>query len=340
MPPNPLKPFYRYAPIRDLDTLAEVLEVSYVQLAQIARSTDRSYRCVPKKKKNGSPRITWDAYTQLKAVQHLIKVRILAQVTYPLYLQGGIRDLENPRDYARNASIHAGHACVINEDIADFFPSTTAAQVRDIWRHVFRFPPEVAEILTALTTRRGELPQGAKTSNHLANLVFWRDEHELVRHLVSRGWTYSRLTDDITVSSPRAMSPALKSEAISKLYAFIKRNGFKPKYRKHNIFDHNERMLVNNLVVNEHPALPHQERHAIRSLVHKTTQALVAGDGSATKTLLNHVLGKIGEVKRFHPRTGQRLADKIRRAISQKRENGKGDAALIHLNETIHPRQS
>jgi len=314
MPPNPLQPFYRHAPIRNLDTLAEILEVSRAQLARIARSANRSYRCVPQKKKNGSPRITWDAYRSLKAVQHLIKVRILAQVTYPLYLQGGIRDRENPRDYARNAGIHAGHACVINEDIADFFPSILAAQVRDIWRHVFRFPPEVADCLTSLSTRQGELPQGAKTSNHLANLVFWRDEHELVRHLVSKGWTYSRLTDDITVSYPQAVSLALKSEVISKLYTFIKRNGYKPKYRKHDIFDKNERMLVNNLVVNEHPALPHQERHSVRSLVHKTAQALVAGDEPVTQRLLSHVLGKIGKVKRFHRRTGQRLADKIQRA--------------------------
>lgn len=88
MPPDPLKPFYRNAPIRDLDTLAEVLELSRSQLERMARSADRSYRCSPQKKKDGSERITWDAHHQLKAAQHLIKERILAQVSYPLYLQG------------------------------------------------------------------------------------------------------------------------------------------------------------------------------------------------------------------------------------------------------------
>ena len=228
MPPNPLQPFYRHAPIRDLDTLAEVLELSRSQLERMARSADRSYRCSPQKKKDGSERITWDAHRQLKAAQHLIKERILAKVSYPLYLHGGIRDRENPRDYARNAGIHAGSACVINEDISNFFPSTTASQVRAIWLHVFRFSREVAECLTSLTTRHGEMPQGAKTSNHLANLVFWSDEHEFVRHLAVRGLTYSRLTDDITVSSRHPLSRELKSEIVSKFYAFIKRNGYKP----------------------------------------------------------------------------------------------------------------
>jgi hypothetical protein len=158
------------------------------------------------------------------------------------------------------------------------------------------------------------LPQGAKTSNHLANLAFCRDEHELVRHLETKVWTYSRLTDDTTVSCPQAASLRRKSQVISKIYAFIKRNGYTPKYKKHAIFNRSERMLVNHLVVNERPALPHQERAAIRQLVHRTAQALIAGDGSTTPALLAHVRGKIGKLKRFHPRNAQKLAAKIRKA--------------------------
>lgn len=317
MPPNPLQPFYKHAPIRDLDTLAEVLELSRSQLDRMARSADRSYRCSPQKKKDGSERITWDAHRQLKAAQHLIKERILAQVSYPLYLQGGIRDRDNPRDYARNAGIHAGSACVINEDISNFFPSTTTTQVRTIWLHVFRFSPEVAECLTSLTTRHGEMPQGAKTSNHLANLVFWSDEHEFVRHLAVRGLTYSRLTDDISVSSRHPLSRDLKSEIVSKIYAFIKRHGYKPKYRKHAIFEHNERMLVNNLVVNERPALTREERSAVRSLVHKAVRMVTSGGSLVEPFSRNHVSGKVGKVKRFHPRTGQLLLEKVRRVTAQ-----------------------
>lgn len=274
------------------------------------------YRPVPKKKKDGSVRMTWDAYRQLKAVHQLIKVRLLAKVTYPLYLQGGIRDRENPRDHARNAGIHAGQACVVNEDIADFFPSTTSEQVRDIWEHFFRFTPEVAECLTLLTTRRGQLPQGAKTSNHLANLVFWRQEHELVQHLKSLGWKYSRLTDDITISFPRPVSRSSKSRVISIVYAFIKRHGYKPKYRKHDIFDSNERMLVNNLVVNKHPALPRSLRNAIRGLVHRTVQRIPQRDNEEAAGSIPSVVGKIGNLKRFHKRAGEEQNDKLKRALN------------------------
>lgn len=307
MRPNPLKPFYDYAPIRDLDTLAEALELTRAQLDQLARNADRMYRPVPQKKKDGSERKTWDAFRQLKSVQQLIKIRILAKASYPLYLQGGIRDRKNPRDYARNAGIHAGRACILNEDIADFFPSTTPEHIRDIWENFFGFLPNVAECLTSLTIRRGELPQGAKTSSHLANLVFWRNEHDLVRHFEAKGFRYSRFVDDIAVSSSRTLSIAEKSAAITTLYTFIRLYGYTPKYRKHAIFNRSERMLVNNLVANKRPALPNEERHAIRSLVHRTALQLKGESNEIVATSLPKVIGKIGKLKRFHSRAGHQL---------------------------------
>ena len=138
-----------------------------------------------------------------------------------------------------------------------------------------------------------------------------------MRHLAVRGLTYSRLTDDITVSCRHSLSRELKSEIVSKIYAFIKRNGYRPKYRKHAIFEHNERMLVNNLVVNERPALTREERSAVRSLVNKAVRMGSSGGDSVESLSRNHVSGKVGKVKRFHPRTGQLLSEKVRRAAAQ-----------------------
>ncbi len=314
---NPLKPFYKSAPIRDLDTLAEVLGVSRARLGRLARNACQLYRLVPQRKKDGSLRKTYDAFPALKSVQQRIKVRLLEKVMYPLYLQGGIRDRENPRDYARNAGIHAGRACVVNEDIADFFPSTTPEQVLNIWQHFFRFPVEVAECLTRLTTRRGELPQGAKTSSYLANLVFWETEFDLVRHLQSKGFAYSRLVDDITVSSASPMSRREKSMVMSLIYSFIKRSGYTPKYRKHAIFNRNEKILVNSLVVNAHAALPLDERQGIRALVHRTIRTIKNEGMAAITATRAHVIGKIGKVTRFHPRTGKGMASDLQAALGK-----------------------
>lgn len=50
------------------------------------------------------------------------------------------------------------------------------------------------------------------------------------------------------------------------LYAFLHRHGYRPKRKKHFIYSRGERMLVNGLVVNRHPALQGVERSAIRKL--------------------------------------------------------------------------
>jgi len=99
-------------------------------------------------------RVTWDAQPQLKAVQERINVRFFRKTKFPLYLHGGIRDLEYPRDYVRNAAIHAGARVAATIDIENFFPSVRAEQVLEIWSQFFRFDITVAELLTKLRAVR------------------------------------------------------------------------------------------------------------------------------------------------------------------------------------------
>ena len=110
-------------------------------------------------------------------------------------LQGGIYDSTNPRDPVRNAELHVGRKILIKEDIKSFFPSTSSDLVVSVWHSLFGFSHEVSRCLTALTTLNGQLPQGAKTSTFLANLVLWKNEPDLVAYLRSNGLQYSRYID-------------------------------------------------------------------------------------------------------------------------------------------------
>jgi len=269
-------------------------------LARLAENADKMYRHVPQEKKDGSTRDTWDAHTQLKSVQERIKNMLLQKVEYPLYLQGGIRDVDSPRDYSKNAAIHAGAACAIKFDIRDFFPSTTDDHVFQVWKNVFRFDSEIANVLTKLTTKNGFMPQGAKTSSYLANLVFYRDEPELERYVVSKGWRYSRLTDDITVSSPIFLSDENISAIAKTVIGFIARNQYVVKRSKLHIYRSNIPMEVNNLLINVHPALPKRERKNIRAQNHQVSGALARGE-IVDPSLVNSTRGKLAKLKRFHP---------------------------------------
>ena len=159
---------------------------------------------------------------------------------------------------------------------------------------------EIATVLTKLTTKNGFMPQGAKTSSYLANLVFYRDEPELERYMVSKGWRYSRLTDDITVSSPIFVSDEKISTIAKTVIGFIVRNRYVLKRSKLHIYRSNIPMEVNNLLINVHPALPKSERKNIRAQNHQVNGALARGE-IVDPSLVNSTRGKLAKLKRFHP---------------------------------------
>jgi len=304
------KPSYNHGPVRSLTTLAEILDLTEAQLSKLAANANRMYWFRPQKKKDGSLRETWDAFPQLKNVHALINQRFLRQVNYPLYLQGGIRDQQNPRDYVRNVRMHAGSACAITLDITDFFPSIGRHQVLSIWRDFFRFSDDVAKTLTALTTKDGVLPQGARTSSYLANLVFWDIEHELVDYFQRQGWTYSRLTDDITISKKTTPVGDETTRICSLAVSFIQRHSYTLKREKQKILRGNQRMKINGLIANRHAALPKSERNRIRAQINTLACKLADGE-DIDLHFIRSTLGKLDKLRRLHPWEAKQLETRL-----------------------------
>lgn len=145
-------PFYSKRRISSMTALSKALNISPIELLNLANRADHMYRLANSiTKPDGSTRQTWDAYAPLKKVQRNIRHNILDYVVYPAYLTGSLKGC----DYKTNATLHAGSSIVINEDITLFFPSTSDTIVHNIWQHFFGFGNEVAECLTKLTTRQG-----------------------------------------------------------------------------------------------------------------------------------------------------------------------------------------
>jgi hypothetical protein len=147
--------------------------------------------------------------------------------------------------------MHANPRVMVNDDIEDFFPTTCAAIVYDTWRYFFHFPKDVARTLTRLTTRRGGLPQGARTSSYLANLAFWAVEPELVRKLRSMGFTYSRYVDDITISAKTDQSRNQLGLAVAMVRSMVTRYGLDFGPSKHKLAHAGARMEVTGLIVTD-----------------------------------------------------------------------------------------
>lgn len=313
--PNDVRPVAKVSSITKLSTLASILDISESDLVCLADNVNEYHK--PGKllqKKGGKPRPTHDARKPLKTLHDRIKNRLLKQVNYPLYLLGGISDPENPRSCKQHAAIHCGKKILISEDIADFFPSTTDRIVRRIWLSCFNYSHEVADILTALTTYNGILPQGWKTSAYLANLVFWESEWLLVGKLKRRGISYSRFMDDITISSRHHLNNKEKTKVISEIYGMLLRDGFRPKRSKHQISSTEKPMRVTGLSVNNSkPHIPKVERKNIKTKVYQLEQ--LDPKERNTFTYLRDwrsVNGHVNRVKSFHPEEGKCLQQRMR----------------------------
>jgi len=304
---------YPHSPIWHEGALARALDVPLANLQNLAKQAQTMYRSQLHVKKDGSSRECFDASPELKRVQERIKVRILRSVSFPRYLMGGIGDPSYPRDHIRNAACHSGARVLMKLDIANFFPSVAAAQVFGIWQHCFGFSKEVAEILTALTTYREMLPQGAKTSTHLANLLFWRAESDLVASLAQRGVRYTRFIDDITISSPANLSRKSLSSALSECLTLIYGSGLRAKRSKQQLNRAGRRMEVTGAIVGKAgPSLAPEKRARIRAAVHQCeTVSVICGGSEEFKRALHATCSMVGQMSRLHPEEAQRLKSRL-----------------------------
>ena len=260
-----MRPSYRAQPIGSLKTLALTLGMSESALIALAGSASRRYTTFEIPKKDGRSRQVCEPTHELKVAQKRINREIFGHVEYPAYLFGGLPE----RDYVRNARMHASAASLIALDVKDFYNNIRADQVQKIFKIFCRFPEPVARILTQLTTKDSSVPQGACTSSHLANLVFFDTEHRLVREFHQHGLRYSRLLDDITVSSARELSPERTSKLVHKVKILLADKHLKLKAKKTRVSSRanpETLMEVTGLWLNRGaPRVFRDERHEIRA---------------------------------------------------------------------------
>lgn len=153
----------------------------------------------------------------LEKIQGLIQNQILGVITYPEYVQGGVKG----RSYATNARMHMGKRYKLHTDIQSFFPSISYEMVYlALRRQGFRKP--VAKLITKLATYKGFVPQGTRTATSLANLVFFHFADQKIYSLCKiHNITYTRFVDDIFCSSPTDFKPL-----IPEILALITEPGF------------------------------------------------------------------------------------------------------------------
>lgn len=281
-------------------------------LRSIARRAPRLYvGPTPKPKKNSTKvRYVFDTRRPLKPLLKRINDVIFKRVNYPSYLTGSLPG----KDFVQNVALHAGAKRAVTEDIKSFFDNITAQHVFRIWHQFFGFGEDVAELLTQLTTKDGKVCQGTPTSSYLANLAFWDREPVLVDKLQERGIRYSRYVDDVTISSAGEMTEEDKRWAIAQAYGMIGGAGFKAQRVKHSGTSARTAITIMGLNANSPcgPTLTKKERANIRATVFQLEQRFARGEVTPEfRQELTRVVGKVGRLKRLHPRDGQHLKGRV-----------------------------
>lgn len=310
------KPYYPNKPIASTKVLAKTLGVNHALLLRIAKDTSNSYTTFTIDSK-GKDRIVHEPKIQLKYIQKKINKEILSKTFFPSYLMGGISDPTSKRDYLENSKRHLRKSSLINLDIENFYHSIKREHVVKVFKHLFKFSDSVSETLSDLVTLKEEVPQGACTSSYIANLIFFNSEYAIVSKFRSNGLSYSRLLDDITISSEKILTSAQKNWAISEVAGMVTNYDLKLKNSKTRVEDrhnpHSRYEVTGAWVKFGEPKLRKKERNKIRHEVY-ICEALYQQDPTTEEyhKRWNKTSGKVAKLTRFsHKREAEKLRERL-----------------------------
>ncbi len=236
--------------IEEPKELCDFLKMHIYKLEHFINNPQYKQYIIPKKK-GGIRKISEPEYF-LKRIQKRLNYYFQAYylIVKPREVHGFVVNPHYLGTYcniAENAKMHVKKKCVLNIDIADFFPSITAKQVKNVFEQYFLYNQQVATALTLLTTYKGKLPTGAPTSPVLSNFVCMELDKNLNDFCKMHDITYSRYADDLTFSANYEIS----TDNILDIINLIMKRGFRINEKKLRMKKSNRRQIVTGLTVNE-----------------------------------------------------------------------------------------
>ena len=210
-------------------------------------------------KRSGGSRPIDSPTPALMSVQSWIKAEITSRFPVHTACHGFVPG----RSIISNARPHVGQFAILKLDIVDFFGTVSRKSVYRLFRRI-GYSKQIANLLTALTTFRGSLPQGAPTSPELANVAAFRLDLRLSGFCKRRRITYTRYADDLTFSGDAVIASSSKRT----IEAIMRAESFTPHESKARYLLPDERQAVTGIVVNEKTNWPRDRRRWLRQEVY------------------------------------------------------------------------
>jgi RNA-directed DNA polymerase len=190
--------------IATVEDLCLGLDITPEDLSALLAHLHSQYQKV-KVEISGKKRTFYIARPSLKRIQHKIE-EWLSQ----LPLHDAVHGWRPGHSTVTCARGHVGKSIVMHIDIENFFPSIGPGLVYKVFIRN-GFAPEVASVLTKLTTWNSHLAQGLSTSPIIANLVLWQVDIRMATLALKMGCGYDRYGDDLIFSGDFAWQTVLRT---------------------------------------------------------------------------------------------------------------------------------
>jgi hypothetical protein len=257
-----------------------------------------------KKFKARKPRRIDNPKGELKVIQGNIYKRILKRIPLPENILGGV----SGATIQDNARIHIGAKTLAKIDVKSYFPTVTNRHVYVIWRQVLNCSPEIASLLTQLTTFERHLPQGAPTSTLLGNLVMCALDSPIRISSRFNDVGYSGWVDDLAFSgeNPRPIINVAIHE--------LAKAGFSVSRRKVKVMGPASQKILTGVRLGQTPRADPKQLSRVRSGIHKLQTGEVPP--SEVSSYVRSLEGLIAHLARFERKKAERLSDELRAAAA------------------------
>ncbi|PYS67428.1 MAG: hypothetical protein DMF69_23060 [Acidobacteria bacterium] len=238
-----------------------------------------------------------------------IQKRINRSLLRPLHLPGHICGGVKGKTLLDNIIPHLNARVIVTADIKGFFPSITTFQVYAIWSRLLGCSPEIAAILTRLTTFERRLPQGAPTSSTLANLILFSFDQPIRSFCAQHGITYTTWVDDLIFSGAESRS------VINVAVAALREGGFSLPHKKLKIMTAGKRMRVTGVLLGKKPGVIRRYARDTRAGIYRLTK----GDLAEPKVdrYVKSIRGRIAHINRLNPNVARSLDHQFQLALKR-----------------------
>lgn len=243
---------------------------------------------------------------------------LLERIEKPDYLHSGVKG----RSYITNAKAHVGVVPLVKLDLKKFYPSVSSARVYRFFHDSMQCSPDVAGLLTKLTTHSGHVPTGSCVSQLLAFFAakpLFDALHQLsVDHSVRDG-VY---VDDMTYSGIAA-TPSFLWQVKQVVHA----HGFE--YHKDRSYRADSQKLVTGVMIDGDrvAVLPSKEFDLWRQVM-----ALGDGDVKERTAAVESLIGSVVAAGQIEARLLTRLRRLRATRASLRREAAGFDATLAAID--------